>query len=107
QLLVKLRHDPMVWPWLSNAMSHATRLGSDGYDQSFGLRQVDPHALVKQGWGHDYLVKGEPAQLNTTGFVENGRYAVVIMVRGPHASYFDDIASMVTDVTRLALLGHR
>jgi len=105
QLLVKLRHDPAVWPWLGNAMAHATHYGSDGYDQSFGLRQVDPHAVIKQGWGHDFALPGSPADLNTTGFVDGGRYAVVIMVRGPSSSYFAPIASIVTQVTRLALLG--
>jgi hypothetical protein len=104
-LLVKLRDDPTVWPWLGNAMAHATQFGADGFDQSFGLRQVDPHAAVKQGWSYDYSLPGAPAQLNTTGFVDNGRYAVVIMVRGANSTYSAQIAAMVTQVTRLALTG--
>lgn len=105
QLLLRLRHDPRVWPWLGNAMSHATRRAADGHDQSFGIRQVDPHAAVKQGWHYDWSLPGTPAQLNTTGFVDGGRYAVVIMVRGPKATYFAAIAHAVTEIARIALTG--
>jgi hypothetical protein len=104
-LLLKLHSDSHVWPWLGNAMAHATHYGADGVDQSFGLRQVDAHALVKQGWGLDYSCTGTPAQLNTTGFVVTGRYAVVIMVRGPYSSYFTRISHMITSVTKLGLTG--
>ncbi|HJQ44598.1 MAG TPA: hypothetical protein VJ831_16020 [Jatrophihabitantaceae bacterium] len=100
RLLVDLHQDPAVWPRLGSAMRHASRYAADGYDQSFGLRQVDRNAAVKQGWGYDFSMAGAPAQLNTTGFVDSGRYAVVIMVRGRHDTFFDQIAEMVTDVTK-------
>jgi hypothetical protein len=103
QLLVDLRRDGQVWPWLGAAMQATTRIAGDGFDQSFGIRQVDAGAPVKQGWAYDYSLPSSPAALNTTGFVADGRYAVVVMVRGSHGSYPQGIATMTTAVTSLAL----
>jgi hypothetical protein len=87
--------DDTVGPWLQNAMAHATEYGSDGTYQFFGLPSATTGAAVKQGWGDD----GDDsprAQFNSTGYVDDGRYAVAILTDGPAASYGSTISAVVT-----------
>jgi hypothetical protein len=104
RLYAKLKADRKVGPWLLNAMHHATKYGSDGTYQFFGLPSATSHAAVKQGWGND-LEWGNNADFNTTGFVNGDRYAVAILARGPISSYGHDIGTMLTRVARRLLPG--
>ncbi|MGN6607271.1 MAG: IPT/TIG domain-containing protein [Jatrophihabitans sp.] len=100
---VKAKANRRVGPWLLNAMHHATKYGSDGTYQFFGLPSATTHPAVKQGWGGDYDYT--TACFNTTGFVDNDRYAVAILARGPMSSYGARIGSMLTAVARRLLPG--
>ena len=42
-----VRADPVVWPWLSNAIHNATPYGSDGFYQFFGIPSAATGAGVK------------------------------------------------------------
>lgn len=98
-----LRHDSRVWPWLSNAMHHATEYGSDGTYQFFGIPSATAGAAIKQGWGAD-----DPAgvpEFNSTGFVNGDRYVVVILTQGP--GYGAPISNMLTAEARLLMPGGR
>ena len=97
----KVRHRPAVWNWLGNAMHHATRYGSDGVYQFFGIPSATTGAAIKQGWGGDNAA-GQPAY-NSTGLVNGDRYAVVILTQG--GSYGSPIANMVTAEARLLMPG--
>ncbi|MDT4926926.1 MAG: hypothetical protein QOG01_4639 [Pseudonocardiales bacterium] len=105
RLYVKLKADNKVRPWLLNAMHHATKYGSDGTYQFFGLPSATTHAAIKQGWGNDYDDGARSADFNTTGFVNGDRYAVAILARGPISTYGGRIGGMLTQIARLLLPG--
>jgi hypothetical protein len=101
----KVKADPLVWPWLSNAMHHATTYGSDGTYQFFGLKQADPKAAIKQGWGQDDDDWTEASDFNSTGFVNSDRYAVVILVKGPPWEYNSGTPAAVTSIATALMPG--
>ncbi|HEX3336094.1 MAG TPA: IPT/TIG domain-containing protein, partial [Jatrophihabitans sp.] len=105
RLYAKLKADDKVRPWLLNAMHHATKYGSDGTYQFFGLPSATTHAAIKQGWGNDYDDGARSADFNTTGFVNGDRYAVAILARGPISTYGGRIGGMLTRIARLLLPG--
>jgi hypothetical protein len=95
QLYAAVAQDDTVGPWLMNAMAHATEYGSDGTYQFFGLPSATTGAAVKQGWGAD----GDDAPnavFNSTGYVDDGRYAVAILTDGPSSTYGSAISAVVT-----------
>jgi hypothetical protein len=94
-----VRHRPTVWNWLGNAMHHATRYGSDGTYQYFGIPSATTGAAIKQGWGGDNAA-GQPA-FNSTGLVNGDRFAVVILTQG--GVYGSPIAGMLTSEARLLM----
>jgi hypothetical protein len=97
-----VRNDPAVWPWLSNAMSHATRKGSDGTDQYFGIPSATGDWAVKQGW---MVGLGPGTTWNSTGFVDQDRYVVVLLTHGPSSRYGAPMASTLTAMARDVLPG--
>jgi hypothetical protein len=101
----KVEKDRKVGPWLLNAMHHARKYGSDGTYQFFGLPSATSGAAIKQGWGDDYDDWSRSADFNTTGFVNNDRYAVAILARGPISTYGSAIGTMLTRTARLLLPG--
>lgn len=101
----KVKADPVVWPWLSRAMHAATEYGSDGTYQFFGLKQADPDAAIKQGWGQDDDDWEAASDFNSTGFVDSDRYAVAILVKGPSWQYNSGTPAMVTSVARALIPG--
>jgi hypothetical protein len=82
RLYAALRADPVVWPWLGDAMHHMQVTASDGTDQTFGISAVAPDAAVKQGWGNGSADDPDDAVVNTTGFVDEDRYVVVVLTEG-------------------------
>lgn len=111
QLYAKLRTDPDVWPWLGDAMHHATRIAKDGTDQFFGLPAVAPDAAVKQGWGSGSADEDGAATVNSTGYLDHDRYAVAILTEGSGNNDTTDArgynaaqASVVTEMAQLLRL---
>jgi len=105
QFYAKVKADPLVWPWLSKAMHAATEYGSDGTYQFFGLKQADPNAAVKQGWGQDDDDWSASSDFNSTGFVNGDRYAVAILLKGPSYEYRSGVPAMVSSVARRLMPG--
>jgi hypothetical protein len=105
QFYAKVAKDKKVGPWLINAMRHATKYGSDGTYQYFGLPSATSGAAIKQGWGDDFDDWGKSADFNTTGFVNGNRYAVAILGRGPVKTYGTAIGNMLTHTAKLLLPG--
>lgn len=101
----KVKADPVVWPWLSKAMHAATEYGSDGTYQFFGLKQADPNAAIKQGWGQDDDDWSAASDFNSTGFVNSDRYAVAILVKGPPYEYNSGTPAMVTAIAKRLMPG--
>ncbi|MDQ1732741.1 MAG: hypothetical protein QOK10_2900 [Pseudonocardiales bacterium] len=94
-LYAAIAKDPTVGPWLMDAMAHATQYGTDGTDQFFGIPSATSGAAVKQGWGDDGLDTPN-AVFNSTGYVNDDRYAVAILTDGPPSSYGSEISAVVT-----------
>lgn len=101
----KVKADPKVWPWLSKAMHAATEYGSDGTYQFFGLKQADPNAAIKQGWGQDDDDWSAASDFNSTGFVNSDRYAVAILVKGPPYEYNSGTPATVTGIAKRLMPG--
>jgi hypothetical protein len=100
----KVRHDPKVAPWLLNAMHHATRYGSDGTYQYFGIPSATSGWAVKQGWGTDDDCFCHTV-FNSTGFVSGDRYAVALLTSG--GSYGTHAMDTLTQMARdLMPFGH-
>jgi hypothetical protein len=104
QLYAKLKRDPDVWPWLRDAMHHMQRVAKDGTDQRFGIPAVSPGAAVKQGWAAASADDPGDSVVNSTGYVDQDRYAVVLLTEGRKAvdggSFNPAQAATVTDMTR-------
>ena len=101
-LYAKLKADPTVWPWLSKAMANTTRDGTDGTDQFFGIPSASQDWAVKQGW---MTGLGPGSVYNTTGYVDDTRYAVVILSYGSVSQYGQYMASTITQMARDVLPG--
>ena len=102
----KVKRDPVVGPWLMNAMHHATKYGSDGTYQFFGLPSATSGAAIKQGWGCDFDdLCTTQSDYNSTGYVNGDRYTVAILARGPLADYGSRISAMLTGSARALLPG--
>ena len=104
-LYAKLKKMPHFGSWLLDAMHHATKHGSDGFYQWFGLKSANSHAAIKQGWGTDYDNWSAGADENTTGFVDGDRYAIAILARGPAKTYGKSIGAMLTATAKRLLPG--
>ncbi len=105
QFYAAVKADPTVWPWLSNAMAHATQDGSDGTYQYFGIPSATTGWAVKQGWGQDGDDWDASSDFNSTGYVNNGRYAVAILVKGPPSGYDEATPNMVTAIAQILMPG--
>lgn len=110
ELYAKLKADPGVWPWLSNAMHHMQRTAKDGTDQYFGIPAVGSGAAVKNGWANGSADDPDDAVINTTGYVDHDRYVVIVLTEGHHNNATDDRrgfnpaeAATVTAMTRQLL----
>jgi hypothetical protein len=97
-----VRADPAVWPWLSDAMGDATHRGSDGTDQYFGIPSATDDWAVKQGW---MVGLGPGTTYNSTGYVDHGRYVVVLLTHGASARYGAPMAATLTAMARDVLPG--
>ncbi|MGX7679808.1 hypothetical protein ACSMXN_13035 [Jatrophihabitans sp. DSM 45814] len=94
-LYAAVAKDPVVGPWLINAMAHTTEYGADGTDQFFGIASATTGAAIKQGWGDDGN-DSPNAVFNSTGYVDNNQFAVAILTDGDASTYGQPISSMVT-----------
>jgi len=99
-LYAKLKADPTVWPWLSNAMANATQDGTDGTNQFFGIPSAAPSWSVKQGW---MTGLGPGSTYDSTGYVDGDRYAVVILTFGSVSQYGQYMSNTITQMAKDAL----
>ncbi len=84
ELYAAIKADPVVGPWLIEAMSHMAATADDGTDQDFGLAAQTTAGAFKQGWGGDDDAF-DSEQLNSTGLLQGDRYAVAVLVQ--HVPY--------------------
>jgi N-acetylmuramoyl-L-alanine amidase len=106
KLYAKIRADPSVWPWLANAMHAYAARSSAGEPNAFGIAAAVPDAAVKNGWATNRDVEHPTnAIINTTGFVDHDRYAVIILAEGPGYLYYSQGERVLTAAAKLLLSG--
>jgi Beta-lactamase enzyme family len=93
----KLKADPQVAPWLLATMHRATRYGSDGRFQFFGIPAAAADFAIKQGWN---CCDEGVATFNSTGYVDDDRYAVALLVDGPPHTYGTHLATTLDGMAR-------
>lgn len=99
-----VRHDAKVWPWLSRAMHAYTGHSSSGEPNAFGIAVAAPASAVKNGWDTNRDVKAPTnAIINTSGFVQDDRYAVAILSEGPGSLYYTRGEQIVTKQAQLLI----
>ncbi len=98
QLYAALQRDPVVWPWLSAAMAGTTTTAADGSDQSFGIPSAAASWAVKQGW---MVGLGPGATYSSTGYVEDGRWVVVLLSSGTAEQYGEQMTATMTSMAKV------
>ena len=103
----QMKHDPVVAPWLVNAMHHHEQFGADGTDQSFGIPQAAEHVGVKQGWGH-CSSNTDGSVINSTGLVGSNRFLIAILTNTnnwtvDNNSFNATQAAVVTEMAKILM----
>ena len=85
RFLWRMSQDPVVGPWLLNAMDHEAPTDTTGFDQSFGFNALDGVHGSKQGWGSDNW--GDQANaVHSMGFTDC--YLAVVLQTGGGGTYY-------------------
>jgi hypothetical protein len=99
-----VRKDRKVWPWLSKQLHAYQKKSSAGEPDAFGIAAAAPSSAVKNGWDVNRDVKAPSnAIIDTTGFVQGDRYAVVILSEGPGSLYYAAGERIVTHEAKLVI----
>jgi len=93
--------DPVVAPWLMEAMASTEPYASDGFYQYFGLPAAAENWRVKQGWM--CCLEGL-SRMHSTGYIDYDRYTVALLAAGPPSMYHEgDGAHALTAMARALL----
>lgn len=99
RFLAAAAQDPMVGPFLLDAMADTEPEGTDGFDQDFGLNALTGVHGSKQGWSDPGWT---PANLHSVGYT--ARYFVAILQTSPEATYATMRATATETARSLAAL---
>ena len=94
--------DPLVGPWLLDAMSNTQAKGSDGWPQWYGLPQATQGWRIKQGW---LCCVDNKSRLHSTGFVNGDRFTVAILTEDDKSAYGDVGMATVTLMAQALMPG--
>ncbi|MET3807554.1 hypothetical protein ABIB25_004580 [Nakamurella sp. UYEF19] len=75
--LYRAFHDPQVGPWLQPVMAQVAPVGSDGFNQAFGMNSLSGAHGSKQGWGNDQFWTSASNVINSVGYTD--RFLVAIL----------------------------
>ena len=78
--------DPLVGPWLLDAMANTQAKGSDGWPQWYGIPQATQGWRIKQGW---LCCVDNKSRLHSTGFVNGDRFTLAILTEDDKSTYGD------------------
>lgn len=99
RFLFAMAQDPLVGPFVLDAMAATQPEGTDGFDQDFGLNALTGVHGSKQGWSDPGWT---PANLHSVGYT--ARYFVAILQTSPDASYATMRATSTATAQALAAL---
>src|SRR5262245_2906346 len=94
--------DPLVGPWLLDAMGNTQPKGSDGWPQWFGIPQATQGWRIKQGW---LCCVDDKSRLHSTGFVNGDRFALAILTEDDKSTYGDVGMATVTLMAQALMPG--
>ncbi len=94
--------DPVVAPWLLNAMANARATAADGFHQYFGIPSAASTWRVKQGW---MCCLENRTRMHSTGYVNSDRYAVALLTEGATSVYGNYGAQTLTSMARALMPG--
>ena len=94
--------DPLVGPWLLDAMGNTQAKGSDGWPQWFGIPQATQHWRIKQGW---LCCVDNKSRFHSTGLVNDDRFAVAILTEDDRSTYGDAGMATVTLMAQALMPG--
>jgi hypothetical protein len=94
--------DPLVGPWLLDAMANTQAKGSDGWPQWFGIPQATQGWRIKQGW---LCCVDNKSRLHSTGFVNGDRFTVAILTEDDKSTYGDVGMATVTLMAQALMPG--
>lgn len=94
--LYRASRDPQVGPWLLPVMAQVAPVGSDGFNQAFGMNALTGTHGSKQGWGGDQFWTAASSVINSVGYTD--RYFVAILQNS--YSYPDPARSTSTSAAR-------
>jgi hypothetical protein len=98
----QVANDAAVGPWLMNAMANATKYGSDGFYEYFGIPSATQGWRIKQGW---MCCLENLTRMHSTGFVDGDRYTVALLTEGSRSTYGSYGATTVTLMAQALLPG--
>ncbi len=94
--LFRASRDAQVGPWLLPVMAQVAPVGSDGFNQAFGMNSLGGTHGSKQGWGGDQFWTSASNVINSVGYTD--RYFVAILQNS--YSYPDPARSTSTSAAR-------
>ena len=94
--------DPLVGPWLLDAMGATAHVGSDGFNQNFGLMATAGHWRVKQGW---LCCVGDRTIMHSTGLIDHDRFAIALLTESGRTAYGEYGRHTVTLMAQALLPG--
>lgn len=92
--------DPLVGPFLLDAMGATTAIAADGVDQAFGVQALGDVVGSKQGWGSDNWHSGQPNAVHSVGFTDD--LVIVDLQTGVDGTYWSMPSTAVDTVAAVA-----
>ena len=92
-----MSHDPVVAPWLMDAMANARATAADGTKQLFGLPSAATSWRVKQGW---MCCLDSKTRMLSTGFLDHDRFTAALMIEGGTSVYLNYGAATLTGMAK-------
>lgn len=97
--------DPLVGPWLLDAMGGIADTAADGWDQVYGVNALPDSLGAKQGWGSDNWHSGQPNAVHSLGFTDD--LVVVDLQTGVEGTYWTMAATATDTVAAVAAATER
>ena len=102
QFLYRASRDAEVGPWLIPVMAQTEALGSDGFNQHFGLNALSGVHGSKQGWGNDSFWTAQSDAIHSVGYTD--RYFVAVLQL---SNSYPDPARSTATTSATAIQGSR
>ncbi len=94
--LFKASNDPIVGPFLMDAMANVASVGADGFDQDFGFNSLDGDHGSKQGWTD--LNSSQAINVHSVGWTDQYFGAILETSATPRYDAMRDDSTVTADL---------